>query len=66
MVNMLLIYGLVEYGFLTIISSCFIAARIQSGIILSLAESPPPITLPARAVEIGDIHSPSFTKKEFR
>ena len=38
------------------------AARTQSGIIRSLAKSPPPITFPARAV---DIATSLPSKKEF-
>ena len=37
--------------------------RAQSGMILSLAKSPPPITLPALAVEIAG-YSPSLKKED--
>ena len=40
-----------ECGLRTTISSFLIAALTQSGTILSLAKSPPPITLPALAVD---------------
>ena len=42
--------------------SPFDHARTQSGITLSFAQSPPPITFPARAVAI---HGPPSLKKDF-
>ena len=54
--------SLVEKGFLTTISSSFSMALTQSGMILSSAKSPPPITFPARAVDIATSDS---LKKEF-
>ena len=42
-----------EFGFLIITGLPDMAALTQSGIILSFAKSPPPITLPALAVETG-------------
>ena len=50
-VNILECVRLSDSGLRTIISFFPAIARIQSGIILSLAKSPPPITFPARAVE---------------
>lgn len=37
-----------------------------SGMMRSLAKSPPPITLPARAVEIGMVGLPSLSVKKER
>lgn len=42
-----------EYGLRTIIGWFLIVALTQSGMIRSLAKSPPPITLPALAVEMA-------------
>ena len=42
-----------EFGFLIITGFFDIAALTQSGTILSFAKSPPPITLPALAVDTG-------------
>ena len=43
-------HGLVDFGDLIETFSDFDQALIQSGTILDLAQSPPPITLPALAV----------------
>ena len=45
-------HGLVAFGFLIFTISPLLQERIQSGIILSLAQSPPPITFPALATPI--------------
>src|SRR5258706_14683192 len=44
--------GRVELGFRTAIGELFCRSRIQSGTIRFLLQSPPPITLPARAEAI--------------
>ena len=46
-------YGRVEYGLRTSMSCPAKAALMQSGTIRFTEKSPPPITLPARAVEIA-------------
>ena len=42
-----MLQGLIDFGFLNIIGFLFSIAFIQSGIILSFDQSPPPITFPA-------------------
>ena len=54
--------GRIACGLLIIISSFLLMAFIQSGTSLSVDQSPPPITLPARAVAR---RKPSSFKKEF-
>ena len=52
-----------ENGFLMPIVFPFIACLTQSGMILSKEKSPPPITLPALAVDIAKLESSE--KKDF-
>ena len=57
-------HGRIATGFLISISIPLLIERTQSGISLSNAQSPPPITFPARAVAIAIV--PSLCKKERR
>ena len=57
--------GLTELGFLMLTALFSCRALIISGTSLSLPQSPPPITLPARAVAISVLLVGLFSKNEF-